>query len=88
MSWNYRVFREEMLEGFEYSIRAAYYAKKGDEAPTHWSSIDSAPGGESIEELRTDLQRMLDALDKPVIDLNQDGHITKPSGQPESTSEP
>lgn len=61
MSWNYRVSEEEG----EFFIREVYYDKDGK--PDLHSVFAIAPSGESLEDLRWDLEAMLAALDKPII---------------------
>jgi hypothetical protein len=65
MSWNYRVYKEiNELGEVALTIRAHYTTEDGfgfGELPEH-------PQGETVSELRYDLERMLDACDKPVLD--------------------
>lgn len=68
MSWNHRVVKriypEPSGETF-YQIHEAYY---GLEDKPLITTEPKALVGESIDELRETLQRMLRALDKPVLD--------------------
>lgn len=59
-SWNYRVFRES--DG-TMGIIECYYE---DDKPTNYSDF-MAPYGESEEELRKDIVRMLDSMTKPIL---------------------
>ena len=63
MSWNYRVVRTKFPDGEEeFGIHEMYY---DSDAPT----ADPVPVvGESINHLRWILDRMREALDKPVIE--------------------
>jgi hypothetical protein len=54
MSWNYRVVKSEV-----------YYE---DGKVDGWTEDAIAPGGETVDELREELQRMISCLDKPVLD--------------------
>lgn len=73
MTWNYRIVRRTSLEGSWYCrtegswycIREVHY--EGD-AVVAWSERDVSPGGESIDELRRDMDLFLLALTKPVLD--------------------
>jgi hypothetical protein len=68
--WNHRVVKRTYPAPSNetlYQIHEAYYGLAGDKLP----SITVEPAevvGESIEELRDTLQRMLRALDNPVLD--------------------
>jgi hypothetical protein len=72
MSWNYRLCKQTYRgEGFEevaFEIREAYYNEAGD----IWAITENParPFGESSEEVKTVLERMMTALDKDVIDLD------------------
>jgi hypothetical protein len=67
--WNHRVVRRVYpgaLDGeVAYQIHEAYY---GIEDKPLISTEPDHPHGETPEELREDLERMLRALDKPVLD--------------------
>ena len=62
MSWNYRVIQE----GGAFSVREVYAHKVTGHAE-HVTVDPCAPFGESVEELRADLDRMTLALRLPVI---------------------
>ena len=70
MGWNHRVVKrtypEPSGETF-YQIHEAYYGLNGSGKPS--ITVDPMYAiGESVDELRETLQRMLRALDKPVLD--------------------
>lgn len=69
--WNHRVVRRVYPndgEGYvEYAVHEAFYGLDGDNKPSITEEPDS-PHGETLEELREDLQRMLRVLDAPVLD--------------------
>lgn len=63
MTWNHRVVKWKDEQWF--AICEVFY-NKGGEVIAHTDAIDVS--GESIEELRETLKRMLECLDKPAID--------------------
>lgn len=73
MSWNHRVMRRThsfKSDGKEYSedcyeIHEVYYDDNDNIEGFTEDAI--APCGETIEELREELQRMLDCLDEPLL---------------------
>ncbi len=71
MTWNYRVLRRESNpiwgETFYYhAIYAVYY--NGDKPSTCSKEPTNPYSEEGVDVLRADLQRMMEALDKPVLD--------------------
>jgi hypothetical protein len=70
--WNYRVVR---VEEDEYEIREVYY---DDDRITGF--CHRVPGGSTVDELRTDLQHMLEALDKPALEVED---LTRVTGVPD-----
>jgi hypothetical protein len=73
--WNYRVVRvkyprpkslgdDELEEGF--GIREVYY--NDDETIYAMSKEDMAPYGETVEELKDNLEQMKEAFNAPVLD--------------------
>lgn len=65
-TWNYRVLKHTPEKGHTYyAIHEVYYA---DDGATNGHTENAVwPVGETIEELRADINRMLLALDRPVI---------------------
>lgn len=67
--WNYRVVRKTFLIGeeteYRYEIHEVYY-REGKPSMTTVEAMD--PHGETIDNLREDLEWMKRALDKPVLD--------------------
>ena len=77
MVWNHRVFRTTTPGGTDwYDIREVYYNRVGGR-PDSYTAEAIAPGGETIEELRENLQYMLNALDHPVLDKEDIGGNNK-----------
>lgn len=62
MAWNYRVVRQDDT----YTIHEVYYDQEG--RITAFSTNPVAPCGETLEELRVDMDRQRRALDEPVLD--------------------
>lgn len=67
MSWNYRVMRHFDAAGNEsYAVHEVYYTAEGK--PSMYSVNGVAPWGETLEELRQEVQRFTVALEKPVLE--------------------
>ena len=65
MTWNHRVVMvEHPLETY-YEIREVYYNEHGE--ITGFTQDGIAPMGETVDELRSELGRMLTCLDKPIL---------------------
>lgn len=62
-TWNYRVAKN--THG-ELVIVEVYYDHEGN--VEFWTEYPQPPLGEDIDDLRRDLQHMLEALDKPLFD--------------------
>jgi len=59
--WNYRVIESEEV----FRIHEVYYNKKGE--ITAFSEDPITPLGETLDELRGDLEYYMQALDRPVL---------------------
>ena len=75
MSWNQRVVHRKYIHKDNsieewYEIHEVYYDKK--------SNIDGmtknpiCPMGHTIEDLKTELQRMIDCLEKPILEYDDE----------------
>ena len=64
--WNYRVIRRKLEDEDIYAIHAVYYDKKGK--PDSVSRNPDWPLGETLEELREDLELYSQALGRPILD--------------------
>ena len=78
--WNHRVVRRVYkVEGFpdevSYSIHEAFYGLKGGVDKPSITDNPVDPYGETLEELREELQLMLRALDAPVLDYKTEEEI-------------
>jgi hypothetical protein len=60
--WNYRVVEKD---GY-YGIHEAYYDDKKDK-PHSITKNEVSPFGETLDELKSSLQMVSEALDKPVL---------------------
>lgn len=74
MTWNYRVFRHHGIGPGDttipyFKIHEAYY---DEEDNFHGMTQAVYPQGETIEELRDDLDWMIKALDAPVLEWPDD----------------
>jgi hypothetical protein len=75
MSWNYRVTRQTG-HGVELSaIREAYYEGDGREMPHGWFAESVEIKFESLDDFRDFLKLMFVALDKPVLNLSDNGNV-------------
>ena len=63
MSWNYRVM--SLDGGTSFGIHEVYYDP--DNKPKVYTLNSVRPHGESLEELKLDLSRMLKAAEKPIL---------------------
>ena len=70
--WNYRVVAVYKNDSSSYTIRECFYEKLGDVIPYLWSG-KSTSYGNSVEELKRDLEMMLLAFNKPVLVEEFDG---------------
>ena len=65
--WNYRVIKSGQDTDTFFSVQEVYYSE-GEEEKNYSHTLDCTPNGNSIDELKTQLERMLKSLDKPVLD--------------------
>lgn len=65
MIWNYRVIEHDRF----FAIHEGYYNDKGD--ITAISEDPMEPSGQTLEELKGDLEYFLQALNKPVLKKNK-----------------
>lgn len=64
MTWNYRVVKE--TDG-TYRIREVYYDDDG--SIKAWTAEDASPLGETEDEIRADVERISQALSRPVLNV-------------------
>jgi hypothetical protein len=71
--WNYRVIRETYHSSADwYTIREVHYPDGADPAQATvkglaYSSHPRQPGGDTLADLKDELERMLEALRRPVL---------------------
>tara|TARA_Y100000034_G_scaffold1793_1_gene2294 strand:+ start:107 stop:469 length:363 start_codon:yes stop_codon:yes gene_type:complete len=65
--WDYRVVRKESADGSDeyYSIQEVYY---DDDGQPMAQTIDLGVEGDTITGMRTQLEKMINCLDQPVLD--------------------
>jgi hypothetical protein len=64
-TWNYRVVRRLNGDTEEYDIREIYYDEAGE--ITMWTQEPIGPNGTSREELMADVELMMEASFRPVL---------------------
>ena len=67
MGWNHRVMKHEKADGDDdwYQIHEVYYDSKRE--PDSWTADGISPGGNTLEDLRDELIRMLEATEKEIL---------------------
>jgi len=81
--WDYRVVRRESEDGETeewYSIQEVYYDDETGEPSAQ--TVDLMVEGDTVTEIRTQLEQMLQSLEEPVVD-----EINVPEGLPTKTVE-
>ena len=74
--WNHRVFRHVKIDNITgektviYAIHETYYKSRDSDEVSGFTSEYVAPFGETLEELREELEMMLKACDKPILDFH------------------
>ena len=80
--WNHRVVRRvyasPAYKEVSYQIHEAYYGLDDGDKPSI-TTDPTWPSGETIEELREELQMMLLAIDNPVLDYETREEIKPPT---------
>ena len=74
MSWNHRVFRigPDQFGDYWYTVKEIHYDLEGK--PVAYTSDDCWPGGETVDGLREEATRFIQACDKPVLEM-RDGKL-------------
>jgi hypothetical protein len=70
MSWSYRVIRvpnETSKSGYSFAIHEVYYSESSGE-PRSWTEHSVEVSAEDLDGLRWVLDRMQDALSKPILE--------------------
>ena len=66
MEWNHRVMKSKDGDDDYYQIHEVYYDKEGK--VDGYTARGTSPCGNSLQELKEDLERMLNCLNKEVLD--------------------
>jgi hypothetical protein len=69
--WNYRVVKSIVDDEPSYAIHEVYYTE-GD-VPKTISHNPMFPFGDTIDDLKLDLQKMIECLEKPVLNIEDFG---------------
>ena len=84
MTWNYRVVRKNVYMGktinpeVQFGIHETYY--NSEDKPTAITTDHMRPYGETLEELKSDLEKMVAALEKPVLNWEDFKNKEVPEG--------
>lgn len=75
MSWNHRVMKHDKADGDDdwYQIHEVYYDSK--RKPESWTVEGIAPGGNTLEDLRDELLKMLEATEKEILDYKNESKL-------------
>ena len=65
--WNYRVIKSGTETDTFFSVQEVYYGEDDNEKD-YSHTLDCTPNGNSIDEIKTSLERMLKCLEKPILD--------------------
>lgn len=68
MHWNYRILGRNTAQGPFYEIHSVYYDESGE--PCGASADPETVGGESIEDLSISIDRLKEAISKPILDTD------------------
>jgi len=68
--WNYRVTKQVVDGETEYAIREVYYGPGPGQLS--WTERPAKPSGETKAELKDALEKMLEALPYPAIDITDE----------------
>ena len=77
MTWNYRIVSEEAPDGEFYQLYEIYY---DDGKIIGMLESPSKPYGEDVEELRANLEQMLRAFERPILQMKALDNAFKQEG--------
>ena len=83
--WDYRVIRKESADGSTewYSVQEVYY----DDGQPMAQTTDLQVEGDTITEIRTRLEKMINCLGQPVLDeINSEWSVTKTNSEEDATN--
>ena len=71
MSWNHRVMKHEKADGDDdwYQIHEVFY--DSNRQPESWTVEGIAPGVNTLEELRDELLKMLEATEEQILEYKE-----------------
>lgn len=72
MRWNHRVIARTDGDEVLYGIHEVHYISDDSDEDVMWTENPVRVVGSSVEGLRETLQRMLDCLDKPILDTGDE----------------
>ena len=81
MTWNHRVMAHKEGDGIFYQIHEVYYDENG--VPESFTETGVAFGGESIDDLEWQIQRIKECLKRPIIAADNFPEIYKPENKSE-----
>lgn len=70
MTWNHRVLKHKDGEDNWYQIHEVYYDKEGN--VDGYTKDGASVGGNSLEELKWVLEKMLESIEKEIIEYKED----------------
>ena len=85
-TWNHRVIRKDGSSETWYELHECFYDNKGDAIPTSWTVDAIAPVGETPESLILCLERMIEAVRKPILVIEGDKLVLADLRSPEETT--
>jgi hypothetical protein len=66
MTWRYCITRTTTPDGYWHEIREVYFDGDGG---LSWTQDEVAASGETLDEVKWDLEHMAEALQLPVLDI-------------------
>jgi hypothetical protein len=69
MKWNYRICARDSIPGYGLNIHEVYYDE--NEEIEFYTENPVGPHGDIADEMYLDMIKMMDALDKDIIDLDK-----------------
>jgi hypothetical protein len=70
-SWEYRICKRNDEDEEWFEIAEVYYLSEDDyknDKPSTWTTNGARPGGNSLEEIKRDLEMMMEACNRPIFD--------------------
>lgn len=67
MAWNYRIVKKQLKDEIYFEVCEVYYDEKGK--PGSWSWGHNVLGGESMEDLKDTMNKIQEAMKRPVLEI-------------------